>query len=216
MGKTRIGVIRVVTLDDEKLVSVHGDILRKYFPYMDPLSYCIPDQPLGVYDEETEMAAAPKVAELAKRLEREGCKVIIISCAGDPGIDLARQQVNVPVIGAGSAAGLLARALGRKVGVIGITAEVPRVMKEVLGEQFAGYCKPDGVQTTLDLQESEAKSAVIRAAENLAGRGAEVIALGCTGMSTAGLAADIHRATGLPVIDPVYAAGLVAAAIVNC
>ena len=41
-------------------------------------------------------------------------------------------------------------------------------------------------------------------------QGAEVLALACTGLATIGIAGDLERETGLPVIDPVMAEGLFA------
>ena len=40
--------------------------------------------------------------------------------------------------------------------------------------------------------------------------GAEVIALGCTGLATIGIARDLEKDLGIPVIDPVLAEGLFA------
>jgi Asp/Glu/hydantoin racemase len=36
------------------------------------VSRCIPDQPEGIHDGETERIAVPKVLALAKEMEREG------------------------------------------------------------------------------------------------------------------------------------------------
>ena len=47
-------------------------------------------------------------------------------------------------------------------------------------------------------------------AMRLKGYGAGAIALACTGMSTAGVAKPLAKKTGLPVIDPVTAEGLMA------
>ena len=41
-------------------------------------------------------------------------------------------------------------------------------------------------------------------------QGAEVIALACTGLATIGIAKDLEKETGLPVIDPVTAEGMFA------
>ena len=41
-------------------------------------------------------------------------------------------------------------------------------------------------------------------------QGAEVIALACTGLATIGIAKDLEKETGLPVIDPVMAEGMFA------
>ena len=70
--------------------------------------------------------------------------------------------------------------------------------------------KPDGVDSTLDLMTSEGKKSVIETGLKLKEQGAQVIALACTGLATIGVAKDLEKATGLPVIDPVLAEGLFA------
>ena len=70
--------------------------------------------------------------------------------------------------------------------------------------------KPDGVETTLDLVTEPEFKAVEKLAMRLKDYGAGAIALACTGMSTAGVAKPLAKKTGLPVIDPVTAEGLMA------
>ncbi len=72
MGKRRIGLIRVLTTPDTKLLNLHGELVMKYFPSFDVVSQCIPDQPEGIHDERTEKIAAPKVLALAETMERSG------------------------------------------------------------------------------------------------------------------------------------------------
>lgn len=52
------------------------------------------------------------------------------------------------------------------------------------------------------------KESVVRLAMRLKRAGADSIALACTGMSTIRVAELLSRETGLPVIDPVTAEGL--------
>lgn len=67
--------------------------------------------------------------------------------------------------------------------------------------------RPHGVSSTLDLQTPEGRAACIDGARLLRRLGADVIALGCTGMATIGIAPELEEAAGLPVVDPVLAMG---------
>jgi Asp/Glu/hydantoin racemase len=81
-------------------------------------------------------------------------------------------------------------------------------MKRILGSHLVGEAKPNGVKTTLDLMKPEGKQKVFDTCRTLVERSAcQVIALACTGMSTIGVAKELERETGLPVIDPVLASG---------
>ena len=210
-GETaKIGLIRVLTTDDVHMLNMHGAMIEALFPNLKVTSRCIPDHPNGVHDDETEASSEPLVVQLAQEFEAEGCSAIVISCAGDPGLDMARDNVSLPVIGAGEATALVARAFGQKVGVLGIGEDIPVKMKQVLGNLLVHYTTPKGVSTTNDLLESESQTAILEAGRELKKAGAGIIALACTGLSTTQSAAPLKKATGLRVIDPVSAAGLLA------
>ena len=205
MTKQRIGLIRVLTTPDEKLLNLHGELVMQYFPCFDVVSRCIPDQPEGIHDGETERIAVPKVLALAKEMEREGMEAVIVSCAGDPAVEEASRFLRIPVIGAGRAAASAALVTGLPVGVLGITKVVPEAMSRILGKNLAADAVPEGVEYTLDLMKPEGMQALVAAGQFLAGRGARMLVLACTGMSTIGAAGILREKTGMPVIDPVRA-----------
>jgi Asp/Glu/hydantoin racemase len=119
--------------------------------------------------------------------------------------------VDVPVVGAGSAGAALALAAGGRVGVLGITPDVPQAVTDVLGPALVADRVPDGVASTLDLLRPETRRRALDAAEEMREAGAEAILFACTGLTTIGLAQDVTERTGLPVVDAVLAAGTVAA-----
>ncbi|MFA4646686.1 AroM family protein [Pyrococcus kukulkanii] len=209
MEKYTVGLIRVLTIQDEELLNIHGKLIEKAFPELKIVSRCIEEQPKGIYDEKTENEAKPKILRLAKEFEEEGVDAIIISCAADPAVEEARKLVSVPVIGAGSSASALALAYGRKVGVLNLTEETPKVIKEVLGDNLIAEDHPKGVSNTLDLMTEWGRKEAIEAAKRLKEEGVDVIVLGCTGMSTIMIAPVLEKKVGIPVIDPVIAAGAV-------
>ncbi|MGQ0549521.1 MAG: aspartate/glutamate racemase family protein [Armatimonadota bacterium] len=63
----------------------------------------------SLYDE---ALLAPWNVEMAVEAERRGFDAVITGCAGDPGVEAAREMVRIPVIGPGQAALHTAAMLG--------------------------------------------------------------------------------------------------------
>ena len=45
MKTYKVGLIRVLTTEDEELLQLHGKLIESYFPMFQVVSRCIPDQP---------------------------------------------------------------------------------------------------------------------------------------------------------------------------
>ena len=208
--KAKIGVIRVLTTDNEDILNAHGRLIEKQFPDLTVDSRCIDDQPEGIYNEATCAVAVPKILRLGREMAQEGVKAIIVSCADDPGVEALRNAVDIPVIGAGSSCAGLSLCFGMRIGTLGIRESAPETMKEILGKHLIAERRPDGVRTTLDLLTEDGQKKAIDAVENLKEIGAEAIALACTGYSTIGIAKTLAKAVGIPVIDAVVASGMAA------
>ena len=193
MVRKNIVVIRVVTLEDQTLLRMHGDLIEAYYPALRTDSYCIGEQPRGVCDLKTKTLAVPK-----------------ISCCDDPAVEELREMLSVPVIGAGTAVSAVARSLGKRVGIIGITEYVPEPYRRILGDDLIDLGRPEGVTCTLDLMIGAGRESVLRKARELKAQGANCIALACTGMSTIRIAREIENSCGIPAVDPVMAEGLFA------
>ena len=208
-----LGLIRVLSTDDAALLNRHGRLLREYVgnPELKVVSRCIPGHPEGLWCTEEEERATPKIVRLGQEMvRREGVTALFVSCVADPGLPELREVVAVPVIGAGSASAAMALALGRPVGALSIVPDFLSPISDVLGERLVGWEVPHGVKTTLDLMSDEGKERFVAAGERLKGRGAGMILLACTGFSTIRIAPFLEGRLGLPVVDPVISAGLVA------
>jgi Asp/Glu/hydantoin racemase len=205
----------VVTLTDEDALNKHGRIIMEAFPELEVVSRCIEDQPYGIYDRESEEVAKPKVLRLVERFEEEGFDAVIVSCAADPAVDEARRVVKIPVVGAGSAVASLALAYGRRVGVLNLTEETPEAIRRVLGPHLVAESSPRGVRNTLDLLRDWGQRAAFEALKELTARGVDVVVLGCTGYSTIEFARRAREVAGVPVLDPVLAAGAVTLGILK-
>ncbi|HLT57244.1 MAG TPA: aspartate/glutamate racemase family protein [Limnochordales bacterium] len=206
----KLGIISVVTTVDEERLYSHRRHIEAHYPEWNVVSRCIPDQPRGVHDEQTHRAAEPKVVALAQAYAREGVDAIYVSCAADPGVELARPRLNgTPILGAGRAGALVALSYGMPVGVLGITDTGPKVVVETLGDTLVAVERPRGVTTALDLGSPAGKSETVAAAGRLVTAGARVILYACTGMSTLGVTPLIWEKYRVPVVDPdLAAAGL--------
>ncbi|MFQ8842806.1 MAG: hypothetical protein ACLR8P_19845 [Clostridium fessum] len=47
MKTYKVGLIRVLTTEDEELLQLHGKLIESYFPMFQVVSRCIPEQPMG-------------------------------------------------------------------------------------------------------------------------------------------------------------------------
>lgn len=205
-----LGIIRVITLQEESAIQLHGDLIERRFG-LPVISRCIPDQPRGVYNDETEAESVPKIIQLARELEQQGCTAVGISCAADPALAEARAAVRIPVLGAGSCAAHMALAYSSRIGVLTILTEVPPLIRSILGEACLGMDRPDGVTTTLDLGTPAGRAGALAGAARLVERGAEALVLACTGFATIGLAAELEETLGIRAFDPILCLGAAAA-----
>jgi Asp/Glu/hydantoin racemase len=198
-----------MTQERQELIDEQGKLIEGMFPFIEVKSRCIENQPRGIYDTETERFAGPKILNVARELEGESAEVVIISCAADPALGTVRNDLRIPVIGAGSATAAVALNLGRDIGAIGIGQKVPEAMAEILGDRLVGYQRIEGVETALDLKSGDAGERVIKAARAITARGkVDVIALACTGLSTLDVDNIVEQEFGVYTVNPVIASGI--------
>lgn len=203
-----LGIIRVLTTNDEAVLQEHGKRLQQLYN-IESVTRCIPSQPEGIYDDESERIAVPKIIELAKYMEREmNVDAITISCAADPALDEARETVNVPVLGAGVCGAHAACMVGSKVGIVGISDEPPKRMREELGEKFHSYSFSENHRKTTDLFRDDAKPALLEVIKEMEKSGVDVVLFACTGFSTIRLKDYLHDRIDIPIIDLVEAQGI--------
>ena len=206
--KFKIGLIRVLTTEDQEVLQAHGKQIMEHFPMLEVETKCIPDQYEGIHSPELGELAIPKIVATAKTFQ--DVDMIIVSCADDPGVAEIRQALpGIPVTGGGETTVALALKYGEKIGVLGITDYAPQAYLRMIPDKII-LGKPEGVDSTLDLMKPEGRENVIKMGLELKEQGAQVIALACTGLATIGVAQELEKATGLPVIDPVLAEGLFA------
>ncbi len=147
------------------------------------------------------------VAPMTELIEDHEAAAYVVACFSDPGLEYVRQVTDVPAFGINESAIRAATELGDSVGVISSVADsLPRharyweklgVADRVVADIPLGF----GV---LELATPEAYEAALEAGRGLLSAGADVIVLGCTGMTH--MEARLRDELGVPVIDPCRAA----------
>jgi len=207
MDPMNISLIRVLTQTSQEKIDRHGRIIERAFPGLHVKSSCIQEQPKGIFDEASEEEALPKVMNLAKAMEADA-DALIISCAADPAVEQLKEMLCVPVVGAGESAAAVARVLGKDVGVITLSSEVPSSILKGLGNHFLSSQPVSALRSAADLG-SHAIRHIFDAATQLKNKGSDVIVLGCTGFAALEVAPSLNRTLNMPVVDPLIAAGAI-------
>lgn len=203
-----LGIIRVLTTNNEQILNEHGNIMKRMFN-IDSVSCCIPDQPHGVYDSESEKTSIPKIIKIAHEMsENYDIKAITISCASEPGLTHVKGTVDIPVIGAGTAGAHAASMIGDRIGIIGITENPPSSILRSLGNSFHSYVYSQSIRKTTDLFNLDSKKEILSLSKALVDEGVDGILFACTGFSTINLKNYLAGHLNIPVIDLVEAQAL--------
>lgn len=158
-------------------------------------------------DQDVAEAAEAFAARAALHPEAAG---FITACFSDPGLDLARARLSAPITGAQEAAVLEACERAERFGVIALSERaIPRHLKriEALGvmDRLVEEVPLQDVSAADSGRDPAVYAEILRLAADLRDRGAGAVILGCAGMAQ--LAARLEADLGVPVIDPVAAAG---------
>ena len=154
-------------------------------------------------DDDVSAAVAPMI----ELIENHPAAAYVVACFSDPGLGYVREMAEVPAFGIAESAIHVAIQQGERVGIISSVADsLPRHARywEHLGvgdRVVADIALGLGV---LELDTPQAYQAALTAGHSLLAAGAEVIVLGCTGMTH--MEARLRDELGVPVIDPCRAA----------
>ncbi len=176
--------------------------------------------PLGPHFEVTRNANGPATVRTDEDARLAGdaflpfaeaadCAGLIIACFSDPGLDQARARLNKPITGAQEAAILEATEQAERYGIIALSAlAIPRHQKNIekmgLLDRLVAELPLSDVSAAASGQDNVWPE-MLETGRTLKRQGAGAIVLGCAGMGP--LAQRLQSEIGIPVIDPIYAAG---------
>ena len=171
-----------------------------------------PEAPIFIENYLDELQCGPGMVDIGRR-ESGDYDAFIVACHSDVNLDVLREIIDKPVVGIGQASMHAAAMLGHRFSVIQTTDHsVP--MKEDLVRRYGLWEKCASVRAVVGNSDS-LLGAVAEAAQRAVGEdGAEVIVLGCAGLS--GLEKEIERRVGVPVVDGVACAVVLVEGLVRC
>ncbi len=133
---------------------------------------------------------------------------VVLACFGDPGLYGLREIMPVPVVGVAEASFVTACLLGSRFGVlVGPTKDVAFTQSKLWTYGLEKRCA--GIQTmelpvlTMHRDREATMAGLMAAGRALAAGGAEVLILGCAGLTT--YRQSFEQQIAMPVIDPVQA-----------
>ena len=166
-----------------------------------------------------EVLAAAAVVDLVQQDQQAGgSDAYVIACFGDPGLDAARELVDVPVIGIAEAAMHAATLAGRTFAVVTTLSRTLGRARDLVaryGMRDAAVWLTAAEIPVLELEDtgSETAASIARLCHEAVRREADVIVLGCAGM--ADLCRMLTATAGVPVVDGVASAVGLATAMVR-
>lgn len=167
--------------------------------------------PLSIESMYDEYAVIPGAIEAIMHAEKEGIDGVIMGCAGDPGVDGAREVVSIPVVGPAQASFALAVMLGRKFSIVTpvdqtIGTSIDLAVKYGFRDSLASV-RSAGI-SVLDINKDPdiaAKLSLAAARRAKDEDGADCIVLGCMSLAFAGFDKIASKELGIPVINPAMA-----------
>ncbi len=133
---------------------------------------------------------------------------ILLACFGDPGIFALKEVAPVPLIGIAEASMSLALLVGGKFGILAGMRRAVELMDSMvrtygLEGRYAGCESLDMRVLSFDAEPERTLETLTACAERLRARGADVLLLGCAGLTA--FVERFQERVAMPVIDPVEA-----------
>lgn len=133
---------------------------------------------------------------------------VVLACFGDPGLYLLKEYCEVPVIGIAEASMSLAILLGVKFGILAGMRRAVELMDSMvrtygMEARYAGTESLEMRVLDFDKDRGATLERLASTSLKLRGRGAEVLLLGCAGLTN--FADELQNKVDMPVIDPVEA-----------
>lgn len=165
---------------------------------------------------------APYIVEEVRKAEEKGYNAVIIDCFFDPSVEAAREIAEIPVVGCKEAALHIACMLGPKFSIIGPGGPPFAKLLNSSIREMGLTSRLASIRTiglmVLDIEEDR-KMTVDRLVEEgkraIDEDGADVLVLGCTGLSDAAEEYKLQERVGIPVVDPLLAALKIAESLVS-
>jgi allantoin racemase len=199
------------------VVDLHGVLPGTYPEGVAPVE-------LGGYRWVLEMIQF-QIVENCLRAEREGYDAVAISCFADPGLELVRSLVDIPVVSSLETALLVSSTIGRRPGLLTLDDGMVRLIERLVGEygfreRLVGIDHMQPPLTELELDKGFGGSAELVErfrvnARRLIAKGADVLIPAEGVVNTLMVRNGLEEIDGVPVLDSYGAVLAMAEMLVN-
>ncbi len=180
----------------------------------------VEDGPMAIENARDEYQAMPNILNFVLRHQDE-YDALIIGCAGDAGLEGAREQARIPIVGPGESSLLLGALGDKRFSMVTTSAERAAIKRRLVRE--AGLDVNRLVSShSLDIPVLEMGKEVKRTQQNLIramkeakSQGADVMILGCLtpAFMDPALLKEAEKKAGIPLVNPIVTAVKMAEAL---
>lgn len=186
-----IRILEAFVIPDEACEDLLQQVRERYGRDDVEFSIASPDRRPDVDAHESLTAlslAVPALIRNAIAAERDGVDGIMVDCMADPGVEVLRETVSIPVLGPGHTSMYVAALLGRRFSLL-VTTDfsaryfVEHVKRAGLSSRFAS-CHPVGIAPEdLGTHSESTFRSLVEAAEEAIQARADTLILSCTGFT---------------------------------
>jgi allantoin racemase len=180
----------------------------------------VDDGPQAIENAVDEYQAMPNILKFIHRHQEE-YDALIIGCAGDAGLEGAREQARIPIVGPGESSLLLGALGDKRFSMVTTSLERAAIKRRLVRE--AGLDPNRLVSShSLDIPVLEmgkdvkkTQQSLIRVMKEAKSRGADVMILGCLSPAfmEPALLKEAEKKAGLPLVNPIVTAVKMAEAL---
>lgn len=143
--------------------------------------------------------------------EKDSYDGILIACYGDPGLYAAKELCSCPVLGIAETSMAMSLLMGSRFSILTASEKAVPMMENMvfqygLQDRLAGIFSINMSVIDAESDQNKTVQRLIETGKKAVSKGAEVLILGCAGMT--GFGGPVGRALGVPVVDPVESAFL--------
>ena len=181
----------------------------------------VDDGPLSIENAMDEYLALPNVLKfiLARQDEYDA---IILGCAGDAGMEGAREQARVPIVGPGESSLLLGTCGDKYFSMITVSLERAAIKRRMVRDAgldphrlISSHISGIPVMEMIN-DPQRTQKAVVKCLKDAKAQGAQVMLLGCMTIAfmDPALLKEAEKEAGLPLVNPIVTAVKMAEAMV--
>lgn len=204
-------------------VKRRGGLLQEWAaPGTDVDILSVTEGPASIESMYEEYLSIPATMKAIYQCEKDGYDAAILGCAGDPGLDAAREICDkMFVIGPGQSSMQIAAMLGHRFSILTIedsmiASSYELAYKAGVMEKLASVVSVHVPVLELATDKAASLEKIVNAARTAIQRDrADVLALGCMSMGFLNVAKEVEAVVGVPVINPSITALKTAEAIVG-